>query len=125
MASGPSPTVNLQFHVANGPSSIVNLQFDVVSGPSSIVNLQCSRYRTLSFVDRSSLFKMSTGITRYFSSQLPTAKETAIGPVATREANQGVKRVLEKQQSQQKTKKRKEHSHYSHYSDGDRADIGK
>ena len=33
--------------------------------------------------------------------------------VATREVNQSVKRVLEKQQSQQKPMKKKDHSHYS------------
>ena len=40
---------------------------------------------------------MSTGIHQYFSPtmRLPSHKDTGIGAVATREANGGVKRVLE------------------------------
>ena len=47
-------------------------------------------------------FKMSTGIRQYFSptTRLPSHKDTGIGAAATREANGGVKRVLEKQASQ-------------------------
>ena len=50
---------------------------------------------------------MSTGIRQYFSPtmRLPSHKDTGIRVVATREANGGVKRVLEKQASQQSTKK--------------------
>ena len=43
----------------------------------------------------------------------PSCKDTAIGAVATREANESVKRALEKQASQQKAKKRKVHTHFS------------
>ncbi len=41
----------------------------------------------------------------------PNREDTAIGVVATREANESVKRALEKQTSQQKAKKRKVHTH--------------
>ena len=40
------------------------------------------------------------------TAQLPIAKDMTIGPVATHEGNQSVKRVLEKQQSQKKPNKR-------------------
>ena len=39
--------------------------------------------------------------------RLPSRKDTGIGAVATREANGGVKRVLEKQASQQSAKEAK------------------
>ena len=61
-------------------------------------------------------------ILQYFSSQLPSHKDTAIGEIATREANKSVKRALEKQQSQQQGKKIKRHTHFT---DIDRAEIGK
>ena len=40
----------------------------------------------------------------------PNREDAAIGVVATREANESVKHVLEKQTSQQKAKKRKVHT---------------
>jgi len=43
----------------------------------------------------------------------PNREDTAIEVVATREANESVKRALEKQTSQQKAKKRKVHTHFS------------
>ena len=43
----------------------------------------------------------------------PSREDTAVGVVATREANESVKRALEKQASQQKAKKRKVHTHFS------------
>ena len=67
---------------------------------------------------------MNTGIRQYFSptTRLPSHKDTGIGAVATREANGGVKRVLEKQASQQNAKKLKR---YTNFSDTDRAEIGR
>ena len=48
----------------------------------------------------------------YFTTS-PSREDTAIGAVATREANESVKRALEKQASQQKAKKHKVHTHFS------------
>ena len=56
------------------------------------------------------------------TTRLPSHKDTGIGAVATREANGGVKRVLEKQASQQNAKKRKR---YTNFPDTDRAEIGR
>ena len=66
--------------------------------------------------------KMSTGIRQYFSptTRLPSHKDTGIGVVATREANVGVKCLLEKQASQQSTKKQKR---YTNFADTDRVDM--
>ena len=65
---------------------------------------------------------MSTGIHQYFSltTPLPSRKNTGIGALATREANESVKRVLEKQARQQSAKKQKR---YTNFSDTDRAEI--
>ena len=51
-------------------------------------------------------------IRQYFTTS-PSREDTAIGAVVTREANESVKRALEKQASQQKAKKRKVHTHFS------------
>ena len=61
------------------------------------------------------LFKMSTGICQYFSPTTPLAshKDTGIGAVVTREANRGVKRVLEKPASQQRAKRQKRYTNFS------------
>ena len=55
------------------------------------------------------------------TTRLPSHKETGIGAVATREANESVKRVLEKQAGQQSAKKQKRHTNFSVT---DRAEIG-
>ena len=67
---------------------------------------------------------MNTGICQYFrpTTRLPSHKDTGIREVAIREANGGVKRVLEKQASQQSAKKRKRHTNFSNT---DRAEIGR
>ena len=59
---------------------------------------------------------------QYFSptTRLPSHKDTGIRAVATRVANGGVKRVLEKQASQQSTKKWKR---YTNFLDTNRAKI--
>ena len=69
-------------------------------------------------------FYLSTGICQYFSpnTRLPSHKDTEIGAVATREANGGVKHVLETQASQQSAKKG---TGYTNFSDTDRAEIGR
>ena len=58
-------------------------------------------------------------ILQYFSCQLPCSNDTAIVEVATREANDRVKRVLENQQSQQGKKS------HTQFTDRDRTEIGK
>ena len=45
--------------------------------------------------------------------RLPSHKDTGIGAVATREANTGMKRVLEKQASQQSAKKWKRYTNFA------------
>ena len=64
---------------------------------------------------------MSISIHQYFSptTRLPSHKDTGIGAVATREANGGVKHVLEKQASQQSAKKQ------IHFSDTNTVKIGR
>ena len=51
-------------------------------------------------------------IRQYFTTR-HSHEDTAIGAVATREANESVKRALEKQASLQKAKKRKVHTHFN------------
>ena len=71
-------------------------------------NSEGGRYS--SYFYSSSYFKMS--IRQYFITS-PSREDNVIGAVATREANESVKRALEKQASQQKAKKCKVHTHFS------------
>ena len=64
------------------------------------------------------LIKMA--LLKYFKSSLPTAKETGMSEIATREANAAVSRVMTP--TQQTSRKRKA---YSVFSDEQRATIGK
>ena len=58
------------------------------------------------------LFQDEYSAVVYYEPQ-PRGHCSLVGAVATREANESLKRALEKQASQQKAKKRKVHTHFS------------
>ena len=61
---------------------------------------------------------------QYFSPTIyaiPRCKDSGIGALATREANESMKCVLEKQARQKSAKKQKQ---FTNFSDTDRAEIG-